>query len=190
MSRPDDPLLSYNLLLLLCICLSGFFMYLFVRGLSGSSLAGVLSGIGYAFSPYLFFELGRIQLVAAQWIPLFALFLHRVTAASPSRLRDMLGLGLAFAMQVGSCLYYAVFLGVYAVFVGGWLLVRHRPDLRKLALHIRRGRRHRRCARRRHGLSIFSGAPGLPAHAQREPRRPSTPVAWRTSARCTARTRR
>jgi hypothetical protein len=129
-----DPLLSYNLLLLLCISLSGFCMYLFVRELSGSSLAGVLSGVAYAFSPYIFFELGRIQLVAAQWIPLFALFLHRST--STHRLRDAIGLGLTFAMQVGSCLYYAVFLGVYAMFVGGWLLVRGRIDWRRLAVHM------------------------------------------------------
>jgi hypothetical protein len=129
-----DPLLAYNLLLLLCICMSGFFMYLFVREMSGSALAGVLAGVGYAFSPYIFFELGRIQLVAAQWIPLFALFLHR--SATTHRLRDTLGLGLTFAMQVGSCLYYAVFLGVYALFVGGWLLARGKVDWRKLALNM------------------------------------------------------
>lgn len=125
-----DPLLSYNLLLLLCLTLSGFCAYLLVRELTGNALAGVLAGVGYAFCPYLFFELGRIQLVAAQWIPLFALFLHR-TAAAPTW-PNALGLGLTFAMQVGSCLYYTMFLVVYAVTAGTWLLLSHRPSPRAL----------------------------------------------------------
>ena len=120
-----DPLLAYNLLLLLCIALSGFCMFVFVRELTGHPLAAVLSGVAYAFSPYVFFELGRIQLVAAQWIPLFALFLHR--AARSGRLADLIALGLTFAMQVGCCLYYAVFLGVYGAFVGAGCLWRSRP---------------------------------------------------------------
>jgi hypothetical protein len=129
-----DPLLAYNLLLLLCIALSGFCMFVFVRELTGHALAAVLSGVAYAFSPYVFFELGRIQLVAAQWIPLFALFLHR--AARSGRLVDLTALGLTFAMQVGCCLYYAVFLGVYGVLVGTWLVVRSRPAARPFALRL------------------------------------------------------
>jgi hypothetical protein len=127
-----NPLLSYNLLLLLCISLSGFFTYIFVRELTGSALAGVLSGVAYAFSPYIFFELGRVQLVAAQWIPLFALFLHR--SATTGRASSLIALALTFAMQVGCCMYYAVFLGVYGAFVGTWLLIRHRPAARPFAL--------------------------------------------------------
>ncbi len=129
-----DPLLAYNLLLLLCISLSGFCMYLLVRELSGSALAGVLSGVGYAFCPYIAFELGRLQLVAAQWVPLFALFLHR--SAKSGRLLDLLGLGLAFALQVGSCLYYAVFLALYGTFAGTWLVLRHRPRPRATLLNL------------------------------------------------------
>ncbi|MFI5309223.1 MAG: hypothetical protein ACHQ53_17840, partial [Polyangiales bacterium] len=128
----SDPLLAYNLLLLTCMSLSGFFTYLLVRHLSGSALAGILSGVGFAFSPYIFFELGRIQLVAAQFIPLFALFLH--DAARTGRWRSMVGLGLTFVMQVGCCLYYAVFLALYALFVGTWLVLRHRPPMRPLLL--------------------------------------------------------
>src|SRR5262245_43565025 len=77
-----DPLLSYNLLLLLCMGLSGYCACLFVRDLTGSLPAGVLAGVGYAFCPFVLFELGRIQLVAAQWIPLFALLLHRAARSA------------------------------------------------------------------------------------------------------------
>ncbi len=118
-----DPLYSYNLLLLLSLTLTGYFTYLFVRRLSGSELGALLMGVAFAFCPYVLFELGRIQLVAAQWLPLCALLLH--DAIETGRMRSVLGLGLAFALQVGSCLYYAVFLLIYFGLVGGWLLVRH-----------------------------------------------------------------
>lgn len=120
----NDPLLSYNLLLLLCLALSGYCMFLLTRELTGHALASVLAGVAYAFCPYVLFELGRIQLVAAMWIPLFALFLHR--AARTQSLANLLAVALIFAMQVGSCLYYAMFMVVYAGFVGLWWLIEHR----------------------------------------------------------------
>lgn len=118
-----DPLLSYNLLLLTCLTLSGFFSYLLVRRLGGSAQAGVVCGAAFAFCPYVFFEAGRVQLVATQWIPLCALLLH--DAVETGRWRSMLGLFVAYAMQVGSCLYYAVFLAVYFAAIGPWLMLRH-----------------------------------------------------------------
>lgn len=120
-----DPLLSYNLLLLLCLSLSGFFTYLFILRRTGSALGGVLVGVGFAYCPYVVFELGRLQLVATQWIPLCALFLHE--SIERPRVTSMLALGLAYAMQIGSCLYYAMYLVVYFAVVGAWLLVAHKP---------------------------------------------------------------
>lgn len=120
-----DPLLSYNLLLLLCLSLSGFFTYLFVLRRTGSALSGVLVGAGFAYCPYVFFELGRLQLVATQWIPLCALFLHE--SIERRRTTSMLAFGLAYAMQIGSCLYYAMYLLIYFGLVGLWLIFRHKP---------------------------------------------------------------
>jgi hypothetical protein len=130
----NDPLLSYNLLLLLCLALSGYCMYLLARDLTGHELAAGLAGVSYAFCPYIFFELGRIQLVAAQWIPLFALHLHR--AARTQSMKSLVWVALLFAMQVGSCLYYAMFMLVYAAFVGLYWLFEHRAFTRKLALGL------------------------------------------------------
>lgn len=129
-----DPLLSYNLLLLLSITLSGYFTFLFVSRLSGSRLAGLLMGVAFAYCPYVFFELGRIQLVATQWLPLCALLLH--DAIETGRMRSVIGLGLVFALQVGSCLYYAVFLLVYFVVIGGFLLLRHRRFDRRFLISV------------------------------------------------------
>jgi hypothetical protein len=130
----QDPLTAYNLLLLACLALSGFFTFLLVRELSGNAMAAFLAGVGYAFCPYIFFELGRLQLVAAQWIPLFALFLHRA-ALTPSW-SNILGAALTFAMQVGCCLYYALFLAIYTGLVGTWLFIRHRTFSRTLVVRV------------------------------------------------------
>lgn len=120
-----NPLFAYNAVLLLSLALSAFFTYLLVRRVSGSALAGVLAGVAFAFCPYAMFESGRIQLVATQWIPLFFLFLHR--ALHTKRWPDVLGMGLAYALQVGTCLYYAMFMLPIAALLGGILLVRNRP---------------------------------------------------------------
>jgi hypothetical protein len=119
-----DPLLAYNLTLLLSLSLSGYFTYLFISRISGNRLAGALIGVAFAYCPYVFFELGRIQLVATQWIPLCALLLH--DAIEHGRKRSVVALALVFALQIGSCLYYAVFLLVYFVVIGGWLVLRHK----------------------------------------------------------------
>ncbi|MBN1653987.1 MAG: hypothetical protein JXA30_09440 [Deltaproteobacteria bacterium] len=127
-------LLSYNLLLLLCLTLTGYCTWLLVKHLTGSSPAGFVGGVAFAFCPYIFFELGRIQLVAAQWVPLCAFFMHR--AIEKGRLRDMAGLGICFVMQVGSCLYYALFLLFLFAFAGVWLLIANKRYEKKFWLQL------------------------------------------------------
>lgn len=123
-----NPLLAYNLTLLSSMALSVFFTYLLVRRLTKSEHAGLLGGVAFAFCPYVMFELGRIQLVAAQWIPACFLFLHR--AIEGRRLRDVVGLWLSYLLQIGTCLYYAMFLIPLLSLVGAVLLFRQRPPRR------------------------------------------------------------
>ncbi len=131
----NDPLWAYNVTLLLSLALSTFFTYLLVRRLTrgagtfASASAGFLAGVAFAHSPYVFFEIGRIQLVATQWIPACFLFLHR--AIEERRRRDVIGLWLCYLLQIGTCLYYAMFLIPLLSLVGGLLLWRSRPS-RKL----------------------------------------------------------
>jgi hypothetical protein len=126
-----NPLLAYNLTLLISLSLSAFFSYLLVRRLTGSGYAGVLAGVAFAFSPYVMFELGRIQLVATQWIPACFLLLHR--ALEKERWRDVVGFWLCYLLQIGTCLYYAMFLIPLLVLVGAALIIRHKPARRLYA---------------------------------------------------------
>jgi hypothetical protein len=129
-----NPLLAYNIVLLLSLTLSGYFTFLLVRRLSGSDMGGFLGGMLFAFCPYALFEIGRIQLVATQWIPLFFLYMHRV--AETRRLGHIVGLGVAYVMQVGTCLYYAMFMIPIATLLGIWLTVQYRPFPRVFWLRL------------------------------------------------------
>ncbi len=123
-----EPLWAYNLTLLVSLGLSAFFTYLLVRRLTGSGAAGVLAGVAFAFSPYVLFEVGRIQLVATQWIPACFLCLHR--AIEEQRPRDVAALWACILLQIGTCLYYAMFLIPLLTLVGVVLLYRRRPPRR------------------------------------------------------------
>ncbi len=129
-----EPLLAYNLTLLLSLSLSVFFTYLLVRRLTGSAWAGLLSGIAFAFSPYVMFELGRIQLVSTQWIPACFYLLHR--AVESGRARNIAGFWLAYLFQLGTGLYYAMFLLplLATVGLGAWLW--RRPPRRSISIWL------------------------------------------------------
>lgn len=121
----QNPLLAYNATLLISLALSVFFTYLLVRRLTGSGYAGVVAGVAFAFSPYVTFEMARLQLVCTQWIPACFLMLHR--AVERKRLADAAGFWLSYLLQIGTCLYYAMFLLPLLALAGVMLLSRQRP---------------------------------------------------------------
>lgn len=116
----NNPLLAYNVTLLLSLAGSVFCTTLLIRRLTGNTYAGFLVGVGFAFCPYVTFELGRIQLVATQWIPLAFLLLHR--ALEERRPRDLVAFWVVYVLQIGTCLYYAMFLIPLLTLVGAVLL--------------------------------------------------------------------
>ena len=120
-----NPLCAYNLTLLASLALSVFFTYLLVLRLTRSPHAGLVAGVAFAFCPFVFFEIGRIQLVATQWIPACFLFLHR--ALEGQRRKDIIGFWLCLLLQIGTCLYYAMFMLPLLALAGSVLLVRRRP---------------------------------------------------------------
>ena len=123
-----NPLWAYNLTLLVSLGLSVFFTYLLVLRLTGSRHAGLLAGVAFAFCPYVLFEIGRIQLVATQWIPAAFLLLHR--AVEEQRPRDIIGFWLCILLQIGTCLYNTMFLLPLLALAGVALLLRERPPRR------------------------------------------------------------
>jgi len=77
------PVAGYNIAMLLTFVLSGFFMYLWVRSLMKSNLAGLLAGTIYAFVPDHIARLvaGHLNMATLYWFPLYFWGLYNLLRA-------------------------------------------------------------------------------------------------------------
>lgn len=71
-----SALAAYNSALILSFALSGFFAYLLVQRLTGSTLAAACAGLAYGFAPYRAGQLAHLQVLTSQWMPVALLALH------------------------------------------------------------------------------------------------------------------
>ncbi len=110
------PIAAYNVCLLLTYALSGFFAYLLVRRLTGSSVAGICAGLAFGFSPYRASQLSHIQVLAAQWMPLALLAMHAYL--STGRTAWLAVLAVAWLLQALSNGYFLLF---FPVLIALWL---------------------------------------------------------------------
>jgi hypothetical protein len=116
LAATDNPVLAYNLILLLGFVTSGLGMYLLARELTGDVPASLFAGLVFAFSPFMFGHRHHLQIITAGGIPLALLFLHRFFRSRSWR--DALLFALFFTVQILANGYYALFLGFFvAVFV-------------------------------------------------------------------------
>ena len=125
-----NPVLGYNLALLLSFVLSGWGTYLLVLKLTRSPGAGVVAGIIFAFSSYRLTNLAQAQLLITQWLPFALLALHQLLRRP--RLRHVATFVLFFWLQTLSSFYYGILLalmvfGYWILAVGYWLRSRSTP---------------------------------------------------------------
>jgi hypothetical protein len=115
-----NTVLAYNLLNFLSFVLSGFAMWLLVRHLTGSSIAGLVAGMVFAFSPWHYGQYGHLGLAAQFWMVFALYFLVRFLEeseppAQPANRRSLLYLGLfalCFFTQALVAGYYAYFAAI------------------------------------------------------------------------------
>jgi hypothetical protein len=124
-----NPVLGYNVALLLSFLLSGFGTYLLVLKLTRSPGAGLVAGAIFAFSSYRMTNLAQVQLLTTQWMPFALLSLHQLLRRP--RPRHVATFVLFFCLQALSSFYYAILLalavGGYAVLkFGFWIWARAR----------------------------------------------------------------
>lgn len=94
-----NPLLIHNLMLLLSFVLCGWGGYLLGHYLTKDRIAGIVSGIIFAFCPFRFAQSGHLQVLTSQWIPLSLLFLHKYIDIKPKRLIHIFLFGFFFFLQ-------------------------------------------------------------------------------------------
>ena len=101
-----DALVIYNLTLIAAFAASGLCAYVLVRELTGSTAAGVLGGVLFAFSAHRLEHFNHLELQFAFWIPLAVLTWHRAVTNG----RGYVKVGLLVAAQILCCIYHGVFL--------------------------------------------------------------------------------
>jgi len=71
------PLVIYNLMFILGFAFCGYGAYVLVRIATGSSAAGIIAGVLYAFVPFRFDHMPHLQIIWGGWLPLMlAALLH------------------------------------------------------------------------------------------------------------------
>ena len=129
-------LLAHNLVWLATFPLTGLAMFWLVRHLTGQAGVAAIAAVLYAFAPFRIAQLGHVQILSHQWLPLMLLGLHRA-ARSRGRWRDVSLAAGAFTLQALSSGYQAFFAAIAGAVFLAWLgLPATRPPLGRL---IRRG---------------------------------------------------
>jgi len=125
-----NPVLTYNVVLLLSLAIAGLTMFYLCRELTGDGIASYAAGALYAFHTWNLNELVRIQIVSNQWFPLLVLVMWRYFR-EPS-LRRAVVVFLAYVAQALSCMYWALYLPYVTAIVGGWSWWRYKSSPRRL----------------------------------------------------------
>lgn len=114
---------GWNLYVIAAYVLAGFFTYYYVRTITSSHWAGLVSGVTYSMSGFMIAHLGHTTMIhSASWVPLILTALEKIrTQISPK----WVAIG---AMSCACCLlaghpqifFYALALSVFYLIFGGW----------------------------------------------------------------------
>jgi len=130
----DGAVMLHQTALILSFLLLGVNTFALVRWITGSSWAAFLAGAVTSFMPWRVSELGHLQLLSVQWLPLVWLFALRVIAGERRR-RDSLWLALVLGIQMLSSFYLA-YLALFSTgLLAVTLLVAYRPP-RSAVYHL------------------------------------------------------
>lgn len=118
-----EPVLVYNLSIVLLGLVSAFAMYALVARWSGVPEAGLVAGLLFGFQPLRLGHIMHPSVWDISWTVLAFFFAERLFAHG--RWRDALLLGAAIALQIGASFYPLIAATLLAPCVLGWLLVRY-----------------------------------------------------------------
>ncbi|MCU0241964.1 MAG: hypothetical protein MUF51_06025, partial [Vicinamibacteria bacterium] len=110
-----NDVVTFNVTFVLTLTLAAFTMFLLSYEVTGHLGASILAGEIFSFTTANYESAARIQIVSNQWTPLALFFLVRLF--KHRRLRDAIGLGLAFTMQGWACNYYKLFFATLLILI-------------------------------------------------------------------------
>jgi hypothetical protein len=116
----------YHLLFFAAFVFCGVTAYYLVRALTGRRESAVIGGVIFGLSAYRFEHYSHLEQVWTVFVPVTLLMLHRTL--SSARWRHALATGVAYTLQMYTCMYAAVYLAIYMVPIAVILwVVRGRP---------------------------------------------------------------
>jgi hypothetical protein len=116
-----NPVLGYNVALLLSFVLSGWGTCLLVLRLTRFPGGAVVAGVIFAFSAYRMTNLAQAQLLTTQWMPFALLALHLLMYRPHPR--HIVTFVLFFCLQALSSFYYAILLALAVLAFVVWDLM-------------------------------------------------------------------
>jgi hypothetical protein len=132
-----NPILVYNVLLLVGIVSSGLGMFLLVRHLTGDVDAALVSAVVFTLVPYRIEHFMHLELQWTVWMPLTLLAVHRTFEEGSLRFGVLTGALLW--LQIASCVYYGAFLGIMVAALAVLLMVGQRNLARRAILPLALG---------------------------------------------------
>lgn len=126
-----DPILTYNLVLVLKVWLAGLAMYALVYYWTASVPAALVAGLVFAAHPMRLGDLIHPYICGNEWTPLALLYADRLFARA--RWRDAAGLTTFVGLQTIESFYPLLALVILGGTYGVYLLIRHARSLRSLA---------------------------------------------------------
>lgn len=116
-----DPLIVYNLTVLLTFSLCALAMYLLVHRITGSAAGAFVAGAAFGFAPYRMSQLPHVQMLAAFWAPLALLGLHAYLETG--RRRWLTLFAASWMLQAAATGYALVFFSVVVALWVIWFVV-------------------------------------------------------------------
>jgi len=107
-----NPIFAQNFVILFSFLTSGLCMYFLARYLTKNTFGGIIAGIIYAFSPFMFSHLSHLQILTAGGIPLAFLFLHKFFKSE--HYKHLLLFTLFFLIQALANGYYGLYIVLFA----------------------------------------------------------------------------
>jgi len=110
----QNPIVTYNVLLMLSFILSAYGMYLLCREICHNDYAAFLAGLIFGFLPYRFAHIDHLNLLSIQWLPFCLLFLTRYLFSKKIRLSYLFWFWTFFLLQALTSFNY-VFMLSFAI---------------------------------------------------------------------------
>src|SRR5207302_2873113 len=131
-----NAILASNCVILLSFWLCGLCMYLLFRYITRSPWPAAVAGFVFAFAPVRLSQMGHMQLLSMQWMPLSVFFLYRSLFRKDAV--SFSALGACVCLQVLSSMYlgYIEMIVLLALFLGVSLTAPHLLLNRKFILGL------------------------------------------------------